>query len=103
MPQTQAPRQVFVKREVCRPAGYPVIQQQMPGRHLVKEIIRQIPQTSAAQPAMICMPQQSTVAQPTFVCLPQQQQPTAQSQTAQPLVPVFATQQVRFLCLEKNI
>ncbi len=77
LPTSSAPRQVIVKREICRPAGYPIVQQQMPGRHLVREIVRQIPQT------------QST-SQPAFVCLPQQ----TQQQGVQQFVPVFATRQV---------
>ncbi|UJR33974.1 hypothetical protein I4U23_021390 [Adineta vaga] len=73
------PRQVIVRREVCRPAGYPIVRQQVPGRQLVREIVRQIPQ-------------QQCIAQPTFVCVPQQQQ-QQQQQAVQQLVPVFATRQ----------
>jgi hypothetical protein len=52
----------------------------MPGRRLVREIIRQIPQTSSAgQPALVCVPQQ---------------QMTPQAQAVQQFVPVFATRQV---------
>jgi hypothetical protein len=52
----------------------------MPGRRLVREIIRQIPQTSSAgQPALVCVPQQ---------------QMTPQAQGVQQFVPVFATRQV---------
>ena len=59
-----------------------MMQQQGPTRHLVREIIRQIPQT----------------AQPTFVCVPQQQQQQQfqqpQQQTVQQFMPVFASRQV---------
>ena len=40
-----------------------------------------MPQTSAVQPALVCVPQQQQICQP---------------QTVQQLVPVFATQQVSF-------
>jgi hypothetical protein len=74
LPQTSQPRPVIVRREICRPSVYSVAQPQIPGRHLVREIVRQIPQP--AQPALICIPQQQT--------------------TAQQLVPVFSTRQVSF-------
>jgi hypothetical protein len=76
---TQQPRQVIVKREICRPALCSVVQPQSPGRHLVRQIIRQIPQTS--QSALVCVPQQQT---------------TTQQQVFQQFVPVFATRQVSF-------
>ncbi len=70
------PRQLVVRREICRPTGYPIVQQQMPGRHLVREIVRHIPQTQpTSQPALVCLPQQQSVQQ---------------------FVPVFATRQVSF-------
>ncbi|CAF0774180.1 unnamed protein product [Rotaria sp. Silwood1] len=122
LPQTQPSRQIVVKREMSRPtAGYQAAQQQIPGRHIVREIVRQIPQVSSttqptlvytpqqqttAQPALFCMPQQQANVQPTLVCVPQQQttaqptlvcasqqQTTAQPQAVQQLLPVFATQQ----------
>ncbi|CAF0763193.1 unnamed protein product [Adineta ricciae] len=75
------PRQVIVKREICQPGAYPVIRQQVPGRHLVRQIVRQIPQPApVAQPALVCVPQQ-------------QQQIINQPQAIQQLVPVFATRQ----------
>ncbi len=78
---------MIVRREVCSPAAYPVVRQQTPGRRLVREIVRQIPQPAptTAQPAYVCVPQQQ-----------QQQQIITQPQTVQQLVPVFATRQVSF-------
>ncbi|CAF0854997.1 unnamed protein product [Adineta steineri] len=93
-PAPQQPRQVIVRREICRPGAYPIqqqqqqrqLQQQIPGRQLVREIIRQIPQqASGPQSALLCMPQQQQQQQ--------QQQITNQQQAVQQLVPVFAARQ----------
>jgi hypothetical protein len=87
----QPPRQVIVRREICQPAAYPIMQQQqMPGRRLVREIVRQVPQTSAGiQQALVCVPQNH-------------QQAINQQQAVQQLVPVFAGRQVSFLFMQKN-
>ena len=79
---------MIVRREVCQPGGYSVVQsqpQQIPGRQLVREVIRQVPQTSVMAP------------QPALVCVPQQQQQITQVPTTnavQQLVPVYSTRQV---------
>ncbi len=84
LPAPSTPRPVIVRREICRPAAYPIIQQQIPGRHLVREVVRHIPQIQSAP-------------QPTLVCFPQQQQQQQQPQQAiQQFVPVFAARQVIF-------
>lgn len=81
MPTCQQPRQVIVRREICRPTGYPMTAQQaVPGQRLVREIVRQIPATTST-------------CQPALVCVPQQQQ---QQQVPQQLVPVFTQRQVIF-------
>ncbi|CAF0852686.1 unnamed protein product [Rotaria sordida] len=95
LPQTQQPRPIVVKREINRPTGYQVAQQQIPTQHLVREIVRQIPQiSSTTQPTVVCTSHQQTTAQPTVFCVPQQQakaQSTVfcvpqQQTTAQPTV-----------------
>ncbi|CAF2857811.1 unnamed protein product [Rotaria sp. Silwood2] len=97
LPQTQPARQIIVKREMGRPTGYQVAQQQIPGRQLVREIVRQIPQiSSTAQSALVCTPQQQATGQTTFVCAPQQQA------TAQPALVCVPQQQANgqttFVC-----
>jgi hypothetical protein len=83
LPAQQQARQVIVRREICQPNSYPAVQQQMPARRLVREVIRQVPQPSNnGQPALVCVPQQ------------QQQMSPAQAHSMQQLVPVFATRQV---------
>jgi len=84
---------VIVRREVCSPGAYPVVRQQTPGRRLVREIVRQIPQPAptTAQPAYVCVPQQQ-----------QQQQIITQPQSVQQLVPVFATRQVSFCFIKEK-
>lgn len=83
-----------MKREVCGPAGYPIVQQQVPGGQIVREIIRPNPQMqSTCQPALVCTPQQQISAQPTYICVPQQQTAT-QMPAVQQLMPVFTSQQV---------
>ena len=83
LPAPQQSRQVIVRREICQPNGYPAVQQQMPTRRLVREVIRQVPQPSGtAQPALVCVPQQ------------QQQMSPGQAHSMQQLVPVYATRQV---------
>jgi hypothetical protein len=58
------------------------MQQQIPGRRLVREIVRQVPQTSSGiQQGLVCVPQQH-------------QQVMTQQQSVQQLVPVYAPRQV---------
>ncbi|CAF1524615.1 unnamed protein product [Rotaria sp. Silwood1] len=76
----QQPRPIIVKREYCPPPVCNVVQQKVPCRRVVQEVIRQVPQPcTPARPALVCTSQQ------------QEQITPGQSQMVQQLVPVFAT------------
>ncbi len=85
-------RQIIVQREACQPAPACTCTctcsapppQPVACRRLVREVVRQVPQCTPAQPAVVCTPQN------------QQKVTPAQSQVVQQLVPVFAQRQVSF-------